>query len=105
MLYKLHEASLHSAKTLDLFASLLPAVPVPLLPRYLAQLEDVLFAATEARSEERAKTVGTIWDGVGGGGKLADEAREAVARWWEDVRERLKRDERIGSGRQLEAKL
>jgi len=113
ILYKLHQSASSSSssstshKSLSLFASLLPSIPVTLLPRFLVQLEDVLFKSTEPGSEERKEVVGIIWDGVGGGGKLSDEVREGVGRWWEEIRERLQTEERRSarSAKAREAKL
>lgn len=66
----------------------------------------MLFRSTEPGSEEREEVVGIVWDGVGGGGKLNDEVREGVGRWWEEMRERLKTEERASRRtRTREAKL
>lgn len=106
ILYKLHQSASTSPRILSLFASLLPFIPVPLLPRYLVQLEDVLLKATEPRSDERKEVVRLVWEGVGAGGKLSDEVRNGVGRWWEEMRARLRAEERNPRGAKArEAKL
>ncbi|CED82879.1 hypothetical protein [Phaffia rhodozyma] len=74
------------------YLSLLPTIPFPLLTKFLAQAEDIIFSRTLPQTSRREEMVEVVWNGISDG--LGDEGKEIGVAWWLEMRERLKREAR-----------
>lgn len=91
------------ATLLEIYASLLPAIPIPLLQTYLDRLEHHVLSLTAPRSERRRLVLLNIFKGISEG--LGDEGKELGVAWWMDVKRKVEGEERRGMAGGTSAKL
>lgn len=80
-----------------LFASVLPFIPVSLLPTYLDSLGQQITSRTRANTAERDAVVSVVWERISK--DLGDEGKLIGVEWW------LAFEQIISSTQQVKAKL
>lgn len=80
-----------------LFASVLPSIPVSLLPTYLDSLGQQITSRTRANTAERGAVVSFVWERISK--DLGDEGKLIGVEWW------LAFERKISSTQQVKAKL